>query len=125
MVRRWAHPPKGAFPHRGSNLLATLLTAALAVTLVVFAMPAAEAAASRSRAARAEFQRHHPCPSTGKSRGACPGYEVDHRQALVCGGADDPANMQWLSQAEHKAKTRSDIRCRRRLNLGNPQPSGV
>ena len=58
----------------------------------------------RSREARAEFVRSHPCPSAGRTRGACPGYQVDHRQALACGGADDPSNMQWLSTAQHKAK---------------------
>jgi hypothetical protein len=31
----------------------------------------------RSRAARAAFVREHPCPSTGKTRGRCPGYIVD------------------------------------------------
>lgn len=53
---------------------------------------------------RRAFVRGHPCPSTGKTSGACPGYQVDHRQALACGGADDPSNMQWLSVAEHRRK---------------------
>jgi hypothetical protein len=53
---------------------------------------------------RRAFMHTHPCPSTGKTYGACPGYQVDHRTALACGGADDPSNMQWLSVAEHKAK---------------------
>jgi hypothetical protein len=58
----------------------------------------------RSRAARADFQRQHPCPATGKSSGACPGYVVDHVQPLACGGADAPSNMQWQTTAEGKAK---------------------
>jgi len=53
---------------------------------------------------RRAFMRTHPCPSTGKTHGACPGYQVDHRQALACGGADDPSNMQWLTVEEHHAK---------------------
>lgn len=32
----------------------------------------------RSGAVRREFQRLHPCPSTGKPTGACAGYVVDH-----------------------------------------------
>jgi len=46
----------------------------------------------------------HPCPSTGKTSGACPGYVVDLKQALKHGGADSPSNMQWQSAAEAKAK---------------------
>lgn len=59
---------------------------------------------ARSRTARAEFMRSHPCPSTGKRSGACPGYVVDHRKALACGGADSQENMQWQTNAEGKAK---------------------
>lgn len=70
-------------------------------------------AADRSRAIRGEFQREHPCPSTGTSRGACPNWHVDHRIALCAGGADRASNLQWLTVEEHKAKTRSDVRlCR-------------
>lgn len=39
-----------------------------------------------SEKARAEFRNSHPCPSTGKTRGACPGYVIDHVQALKHGG---------------------------------------
>jgi hypothetical protein len=42
----------------------------------------------RGRAARADFQRSHPCPATGRTSGACPGYVVDHVKPLACGGAD-------------------------------------
>src|SRR5215472_13532239 len=58
----------------------------------------------RSRAARDAFERSHPCPATGRTSGACPGYVVDHVKPLACGGADAPANMQWQTQAEAKAK---------------------
>jgi len=47
----------------------------------------------RSSAARAEFQRAHPCPSTGRSSGACPGYVVDHVTPLKRGGADKPSTI--------------------------------
>ncbi len=55
---------------------------------------------------RARFMRSHPCPSTGKTHGACPGYVVDHVQALKHGGADVPSNMQWQSVEEAKGKDR-------------------
>jgi hypothetical protein len=53
---------------------------------------------------REAFMKAHPCPSTGKTSGACPGYVVDHVQALKHGGADSPSNMQWQTKAEAKAK---------------------
>src|ERR1017187_4896437 len=37
-------------------------------------------------AARREFQRQHPCPATGKTARACPGYAVDHIMPLKRGG---------------------------------------
>jgi hypothetical protein len=58
----------------------------------------------RSHAARNGFQSTHPCPSTGRSYGACPGYVVDHVKPLACGGADAPYNMQWQTVSEGKAK---------------------
>jgi hypothetical protein len=62
---------------------------------------------------RAEFLRLNPCPATGKSRGACPGWQIDHREALICGGRDELANLQWLTVEDHKAKTRVEVKlCR-------------
>ncbi len=58
----------------------------------------------RSASARNEFKRSHACPSTGKSGGACPGYVIDHVQALKHGGADHPSNMQWQTKAAAMAK---------------------
>ena len=60
--------------------------------------------AHRSIAARNAFKRAHPCPANGKGSGPCPGYVVDHIKALACGGADAPANMQWQTVADGKAK---------------------
>jgi hypothetical protein len=60
----------------------------------------------RNPAARREFQKMHPCPATGRTTGACPGYVVDHIVALKRGGADAPSNMQWQTIAEAKAKDR-------------------
>lgn len=58
----------------------------------------------RSRAAVAAFRKTHPCPATHKTRGACPGYVVDHVLALCRHGKDEPANLQWQSKADAKAK---------------------
>jgi hypothetical protein len=49
----------------------------------------------RSAKAKDEFRKNHPCPSTGKTSGRCPGYVIDHVQALKHGGSDSPGNMQW------------------------------
>jgi hypothetical protein len=43
-----------------------------------------------------EFQKIHPCPSTGLSSGSCPGWAKDHVISLDCGGIDAVWNMQWL-----------------------------
>lgn len=58
----------------------------------------------RDPAARRAFQHAHPCPSTGKTSGACPGYVVDHVKPLKRGGADSPSNMQWQTVPEAKRK---------------------
>lgn len=61
---------------------------------------------ARSQHAKHEFEKSHPCPSTGKSSGACPGYVIDHVTPLKRGGADAPYNMQWQTEAAAKAKDR-------------------
>ena len=66
----------------------------------------------RSSAAKHAFERQHPCPSTGKTSGRCPGYVVDHVRPLECGGADAPSNMQWQTVAEGKAKDKTERLCR-------------
>jgi hypothetical protein len=60
----------------------------------------------RSAQAKDDFKRSHPCPSTGKSSGRCPGYVVDHITPLKRGGADAPGNMQWQTIEEAKIKDR-------------------
>lgn len=88
-------------------LLHTLIIA----LLIVFSAQAD--AESRSKAQRSAFVRANPCPETGVTRGACPGWEVDHIEPLCAGGVDRPENMQWLQVDEHKVKTKRDVRfCR-------------
>jgi hypothetical protein len=60
----------------------------------------------RSREVTREFQREHPCPSTGKTSGACPGYRKDHVLPLACGGLDAVTNMQWQPIAAARDKDR-------------------
>lgn len=67
----------------------------------------------RSESAKDAFMRQQPCPSTGKTSGRCPGYVVDHVNPLECGGADAPANMQWQTAADAKAKDKTERSCRR------------
>ena len=87
-------------------------TAAIMLALAIHAIPA-EARIKRSQSAKVEFKLQHPCPATGARKGPCKGYEIDHRIPLKCHGADTPANMQWLSVQDHKAKTKREARlCR-------------
>jgi len=62
----------------------------------------------RSAVAKDEFKKQHPCPSTGRSSGRCPGYTIDHIQPLKRGGVDDPSNMQWQTNADAKAKDKTE-----------------
>lgn len=62
----------------------------------------------RSQKAKSIFKHHHPCPSTGKTKGSCPGFIIDHVKPLACGGSDDPSNMQWQTKADAKAKNKCE-----------------
>jgi hypothetical protein len=88
-----------------SNRYSALLVALL--LLPVLAFPAA--GSIRDPAQRAAFKRAHPCPTTGRARGACPGYVVDQIRPLCAGGLDHPANMQWQTRADAKAKDRAEV----------------
>lgn len=81
------------------NMLPFVLALALALS-----PNCGNAKTHRSAQAKAEFKKAHPCPATGKPKGACPGYVIDHVKALACGGADHPSNMQWQTVREAKEK---------------------
>jgi hypothetical protein len=83
----------------------------LALLLILLATDAD----SRDRNVPAEFQRQFPCPSTGKTTGACPGWNKDHHIPLCAGGPDTVANLNWMTVEDHKAKTKLDMQeCRRK-----------
>jgi len=50
----------------------------------------------RSAAVLTAFQKWHPCPSTMKFTGACPGWAKNHVIPLACGGKDEVSNLQWV-----------------------------
>lgn len=73
----------------------------------------AHATEHRSREVTREFQYLHPCPSTGKPYGACPGFVKDHINPLCNGGPDAVSNMQWQTVEDAKIKDRWERRvCR-------------
>jgi hypothetical protein len=93
----------------------------------VFALLAAAApAAERQRPSNAEihFRLANPCPATGETSGACPGYVVDRVIPVTCGGAENAENMQWQTLAEAREKDRWErIGCRSGRKLVLPGES--
>jgi hypothetical protein len=69
--------------------------------LIVLPVGASE---KRSSVPLHEFQKHNPCPSTGKTTGACPGHVKDHKWPLCAGGPDVEWNIQWQTVEEAKVK---------------------
>ena len=80
------------------------------IVAIAIASTALSAREYRSREVTREFQRKHPCPSTGRTSGACPGYRRDHIEPLACGGPDAVSNMQWQTIRDAKAKDRWERR---------------
>lgn len=74
-------------------------TAVIALVLCVAAISEA-----RDPAQVRAFRNVHPCPSTLKTDGPCPGYVVDHIVPLCFGGADTPDNMQWQDREDSYKK---------------------
>ena len=79
------------------------------VALLLGMLLLATCAEARDRNQVRAFRATHPCPATGLTRGACPGYVVDHIIPLCAGGPDTPANMQWQTAAAAKAKDKHEI----------------
>lgn len=83
---------------------------ALALVLLALACalagPASIAKTKRSRGVANAFKRAQPCPATGKSKGPCPGYVIDHVIPLACGGEDAVSNLQWQTVTAGRQKDR-------------------
>jgi hypothetical protein len=105
--------PAGGIDDRDTLVLiraAPMLVSFTVAVAVVIAATAPSAREYRSREVTREFQREHPCPSTGRISGACPGYRKDHVEPLACGGPDAVSNMQWQTIRDAKAKDRWERR---------------
>lgn len=98
-------PPAAANDARYMHGWVTFLSALVLAT----AAGSVEARIPRSSSAVTAFKRANPCPINSARRGPCPGYEVDHIEPLCAGGPDTPENMQWLTRAQHREKTRRDV----------------
>ena len=61
---------------------------------------------ARSREVLQYFRNIYPCPATGLTTGACPGWAIDHVIPLACGGCDNIENMQWLKTSIKSCKGR-------------------
>lgn len=60
----------------------------------------------RRKAVLNAFKQYHPCPANGQTSGPCPGWYMDHVIPLACGGCDSVNNLQWLPEAQWKAKSK-------------------
>jgi hypothetical protein len=76
--------------------LAFLLPAQVMATAASGDLRLCETRQVRGHAAKAEFRKIHPCPSTHLTQGACPGWQVDHVIPLASCGCDIVENLQWL-----------------------------
>ena len=86
----------------------------LACVVLLAGASISEARTERDRAQVRAFRAENACPATGRTRGACPGWHVDHVIALCAGGPDRPDNMQWITREDHRFKTLVDVReCRK------------
>jgi hypothetical protein len=99
---------------------AILLRLVALALIAALALPAA--AHDRSAAQVRAYRALHPCPTTQRNVGPCPGYVVDHKKPLCLGGADRPRNMQWQAVAAAKRKDVRErracaLKLRRRANL--------
>lgn len=68
----------------------------------------------RSAAVLTAFRKQHPCPVTGLTYGACPGWALDHTVSLVCGGCDAVSNLSWMPNAIKSCAASTGIPCKDR-----------
>lgn len=68
----------------------------------------ADGTISRSSTVIYQFRKYNPCPSTGLTSGACPGWSINHIWPVGTGGCDAIINLQWLP---NKIKTCKEPWC--------------
>lgn len=77
----------------------------------------------RRSAVRDAFRRQNPCPSTGLTTGACPGWAIDHVRPLDSCGCDSVNNLQYLPVAiKSAAGTLPKDRWERRIYKCDGEP---
>ena len=74
--------------------------------LLALFISTAEAKQYRSYHAIKQFKLENSCPASGRYKGRCEGYVIDHIKPLACGGLDSPKNMQWQTLKDAKSKDR-------------------
>lgn len=79
------------------------------IALLAVSYHVAFGAQHRNTSAKNAFKREHPCPSNGNTKGACPGYVIDHIVPLACGGPDNQINMQWQTVSDGKIKDKFEL----------------
>src|SRR5205085_3992504 len=84
--------------------------AIIALAIAVACAGPLSAKEHRSREVTREFQREHPCPSTGLTSGACPGYRQGSRLAARLRRPRRSFQHQWQTVAAAKAKYRWEVR---------------
>ncbi len=99
-----------------------LKSLAFSALLALWVVAPATERLPRSAAEVRAFRNENPCPSTGLKRGACPGWQADHKIPICAGGPDKASNLHWLSVEDHKFKTFTDVRECRKLRANAAKP---
>lgn len=86
-----------------------------ALVLFLFILVALNVEARDPSQVRA-FRKLNPCPSTGLTTGACPGWVVDHMIPLCAGGPDHPSNMAWQERQQSYRKDKLERELCKRIS---------
>lgn len=82
-------------PDRRRQYVLLFLSAYLTLAVLMLVWVGTASAESRDPKVVRAFRATHPCPATGKMKGACGGWVVDHAYPLCAGGKDAVENMVW------------------------------
>lgn len=74
----------------------------------------------RSTAVLNAYKKLHPCPVTGLSGGACPGWAINHVIPLAKGGCDSVINLMWVPDQIKSCSKDTCIDRWEREYYGNP-----